>query len=139
MLMPCRKIEVTEYQCAKCSYKWINWIKGKEGPKPKRCSNCKRWVAKGKNNFICAVKEDFIRNGTYKCGSCLSNECYHTSADYGPCINNVSFRLKDCRYRTFPEDYGINNKGTREEQVFIDNETRNNFQKKYSQWSYLEN
>jgi len=41
--MPCRKIEVTEYQCAKCAYKWINWIKGKEGPKPKRCSNCKRW------------------------------------------------------------------------------------------------
>ena len=31
-------------------------------------------VAKGKNNFICAVKDDFIRNGTHKCGSCLSDE-----------------------------------------------------------------
>lgn len=40
--MPCRKIEVTEYECVKCSYKWINWNNGKEGPKPKRCSNCKR-------------------------------------------------------------------------------------------------
>ena len=30
-------------------------------------------VAKGKNNFTCAVKDDFIRNGTYKCGLCVSN------------------------------------------------------------------
>jgi ATP-dependent DNA helicase DinG len=29
-------------------------------------------IAKGKNNFICAVKDDFIRNGTYKCGLCVS-------------------------------------------------------------------
>ena len=41
--MPCHKIIVTEYQCAKCSYRWINWIDGKEGPKPKRCAKCKRW------------------------------------------------------------------------------------------------
>ena len=37
-------------------------------------------VAKGKNNFICAVKEDFIRNGTYKCGLCVpnnTNKCDH--------------------------------------------------------------
>jgi predicted metal-binding protein len=40
--MPCHKIEVTEYQCAKCWYRWINWQNGKEGPKPKRCSRCKR-------------------------------------------------------------------------------------------------
>ncbi|MGC2574951.1 MAG: hypothetical protein WA364_25850, partial [Candidatus Nitrosopolaris sp.] len=40
--MPSRKVEVTEYECAKCSYKWINWINDKEGPKPKRCSRCKR-------------------------------------------------------------------------------------------------
>src|SRR4030095_13181225 len=39
-------------------------------------------VAKGKNNFTCLVKEDFIRNGNYRCGSCASNnvkECYHTT------------------------------------------------------------
>lgn len=40
--MPCRKIEVTEYECAKCSYKWTNRMNGKERPKPKRCSKCKR-------------------------------------------------------------------------------------------------
>ena len=36
-------IEVTEYECAKCSYKWINRINGKDGPKPIRCAKCKRW------------------------------------------------------------------------------------------------
>jgi ATP-dependent DNA helicase DinG len=99
-------------------------------------------VVKGKNNFTCNVKEDFIKNGTYKCGLCLSkniNECHHMAADYGPCINNVLFRHRDCRYRTFSEDYNINNRGPRGEEVFIDNETRNNFQKKYFEWQYLEN
>jgi hypothetical protein len=41
--MPSRKVEVIEYECAKCSYKWINRINGKESPKPKRCAECKRW------------------------------------------------------------------------------------------------
>ena len=52
-------------------------------------------VAKGKNNFTCAVKNDFIINGTYKCGSCVSNnpnECYHKTADYGPCMSNDKFQ-----------------------------------------------
>ena len=42
-------------------------------------------VAKGKNNFPCLVKQDFIRNGLYQCGICVSdnaNECYHTSVEY---------------------------------------------------------
>lgn len=38
-----RKVEVTEYECIKCSYKWISRINGNEGPKPKRCPKCKRW------------------------------------------------------------------------------------------------
>jgi len=75
-------------------------------------------VAKGKNNFICAVKEDFVRNGTYRCGSgCVSNnvnECYHTTADYGLCMNNEDFEGKGCKYRTFLKDYKITNKGTTE-------------------------
>jgi hypothetical protein len=29
-------------------------------------------AAKGKNNFACLVKEDFIRNDIYKCGSCYN-------------------------------------------------------------------
>ncbi|HXX98156.1 MAG TPA: hypothetical protein VEL11_13680 [Candidatus Bathyarchaeia archaeon] len=39
--MPCRKVEAIEYECARCSYRWINQINGNEGPKPKRCSRCK--------------------------------------------------------------------------------------------------
>ena len=58
-------------------------------------------VAKGKNNFICAVKEDFIRNGTHKCGLCVpTNECDHTSADHGPCISNPLFKNGGRKYRT---------------------------------------
>ena len=52
-------------------------------------------VAKGKNNFPCLVKEDFIKNGTYQCGICISdnaNECYHTTVEYGPCMTNESFK-----------------------------------------------
>jgi ATP-dependent DNA helicase DinG len=99
-------------------------------------------VAKGKNNFSCAVKDDFIRNGTYRCGSYTSNnpnECYHTTVDYGPCISNEFFKNSGCKYRTFPEDYTKINKGTMEEKVFIDDGTKNYYQKEYSQWSHLEN
>ena len=52
-------------------------------------------VAKGKNNFPCLVKEDFIKNRMYQCGICISdnaNECYHTTVEYGPCMTNKSFQ-----------------------------------------------
>jgi ATP-dependent DNA helicase DinG len=99
-------------------------------------------VAKGKNNFACAVKDDFIRNGTYRCGLCVSNsvnECYHTRVEYGPCMTNESFKDTDCKYRTFLKDYKISNKGTREEKVLIDYDTKNHYQKEYSQWLHLKN
>ncbi|MFY9868100.1 MAG: hypothetical protein WAK17_00110 [Candidatus Nitrosopolaris sp.] len=72
--------------------------------------------AKGKGNFSCEVKDDFIRNGTYNCKSCVSsrNECPHTTIEYGPCMSNENFRDSGCKYRTFLKDYKINNKGTRE-------------------------
>ncbi|MGC2682976.1 MAG: hypothetical protein WA323_14020, partial [Candidatus Nitrosopolaris sp.] len=96
-------------------------------------------VAKGKNNFPCLVKHDFIRNGTFKCGlDSNSAKCRHTTADYGPCMSNENFRKRNCKYRTFPEHYKVNNKGTREEEVFIDPDAKNSYQKEYSQWSYLE-
>ena len=95
-------------------------------------------IAKGKNNFACLVKEDFIRNGIYKCGSCYNsndvNECYHTTVEYGPCMTDESFRDSGCKYRTFTKDYGINKQGTKEEQVFIDSNTKKHYQKEYSQW-----
>ena len=94
-------------------------------------------VAKGKSNFACLVKEDFIRNGTYRCGSCASSdadECYHTTVEYGPCMTDDSFRDSGCKYRTFTKDYKINKKGTKEEDVFIDSNTKKHHQKEYSQW-----
>jgi ATP-dependent DNA helicase DinG len=99
-------------------------------------------VAKGKNNFICAVKEDFMRNGSYKCGLCVSSkvdECYHTTANYGPCMSNQSFKGSGCKYRTSLKDYKIERKGTRSEKVFINDETRNYYEDEYFQWLHLEN
>ena len=78
-------------------------------------------AAKGKNNFTCFVKEDFIRNGIYQCGSCASSnmkECYHTTVQYGPCMTDDSMKDSGCKYRTFAKDYMISKKGTMEEQVF---------------------
>jgi Rad3-related DNA helicase len=98
-------------------------------------------VAKGKSNFACLVKEDFIRNGTYRCGSCASSdadECYHTTVEYGPCMTDESFRDSGCKYRTFTKDYKINKKGTKEEAVFIDNIPKKHHQKEYSEWLPLQ-
>ena len=39
--MPILKIQVNEYEYINCGYKWINRVKGKDGPVPKRCSKCK--------------------------------------------------------------------------------------------------
>jgi ATP-dependent DNA helicase DinG len=99
-------------------------------------------VAKGKNNFPCLVKEDFIKNGIYQCGICVSdnaNECYHTTVEYGPCMTNESFKDSRCKYRSFLKDYKISNKGTKNEQVFIDEDSKNYYQKEYSEWLHLRN
>src|SRR5215467_7866817 len=99
-------------------------------------------IAKGKNNFSCEVKDDFVRNGTYKCGLCVSNnvnECYHTTVDYGPCMSNEDFEGRGCKYRTFLKDYKISNKGTTKEKVFIDYHTTEHYRGMYSQWLYLKN
>jgi ATP-dependent DNA helicase DinG len=99
-------------------------------------------IAKGKNNFACLVKEDFIKNGIYRCGICISdnlNECIHTTVEYGPCMTNESFKNSGCKYRSFLKDYKISNKGTKDEQVFIDNDNKNYYQKEYSQWLHLRN
>ena len=99
-------------------------------------------IAKGMNNFPCLVKEDFIKNDSYRCGVCVSddvNECYHTTVEYGPCMSNESFKDSGCKYRTFSKDYKTSNKGTTIENVFIDYNTTNYYQKEYSQWLHLEN
>jgi ATP-dependent DNA helicase DinG len=99
-------------------------------------------AAKGKNNFPCLVKEDFIKNNSYQCGNCIThnaNECYHTTVEYGPCMTNEAFKEGGCKYRSFLKDYKISNKGTKAEHVFIDEDTENYYQKEYSQWLHLLN
>jgi ATP-dependent DNA helicase DinG len=99
-------------------------------------------VAKGANNFRCLVKEDFIRNKTYRCGICSSDnieECRHISVEYGPCMTNESFQDHACKYRTFVKDYKVTNKGTRDEQIYINKSDEINYQKEFSQWLHLKN
>jgi len=94
-------------------------------------------AARGKNNFSCLLKQDFIDNGTYQCGTCASsypNECYHTTVEYGHCMTDEAFKEDGCKYRTFAKDYQISNKGTKEEKIYIDNDTLQNYQKQYSEW-----
>jgi ATP-dependent DNA helicase DinG len=99
-------------------------------------------VAKGANNFHCLVKEDFIKNKTYRCGVCASDtfgECRHTSVEYGPCMTNESFQDRACKYRTFVKDYKVTNKGTKDEQIFINRPDEINYQKEFLQWLHLKN
>jgi ATP-dependent DNA helicase DinG len=99
-------------------------------------------AAKGKNNFTCLVKEDFIKNNSYQCGICVSDnakECYHTTVEYGPCMTNESFRDSGCKYRSFLKDYKIKNKGTRNEEVFIDEDSKNYYKNAYSHWLHTKN
>ena len=99
-------------------------------------------VAKGANNFRCLVKEDFIKNKTYRCGVCASDdidECRHTSVEYGPCMTNESFQDHACKYRTFVKDYKVTDKGTKDEQIYINKSDEINYQKEFSQWLHLKN
>ena len=99
-------------------------------------------AAKGKNNFTCLVKEDFIKNNSYQCGICVSDnakECYHTTVEYGPCMTSESFKDSGCKYRSFLKDYKIKNKGTKNEEVFIDEDSKNYYKNAYSQWLHTKN
>lgn len=39
--MTISRIEVNEYACQRCGYKWTNRVNGKDGPIPKNCGKCK--------------------------------------------------------------------------------------------------
>ncbi|RPI84823.1 MAG: hypothetical protein EHM34_02965, partial [Nitrosopumilales archaeon] len=99
-------------------------------------------VAKGKSNFLCRVKEDFVESGKYLCSSCNSKteiECKHTSCEYGPCLSDESMEGSGCKYRTFINDYKIDNKGKENERIFIGSDKIQNYQNEYSNWIHLQN
>lgn len=94
-------------------------------------------AAKGKNNFPCLLKQDFVDNGTYQCGRCASsnpNECYHTTVEYGHCMTNESLKEDGCKYRTFAKDYKTINERTKDEEIYIDDDTQQKYQKQHSEW-----
>jgi len=94
-------------------------------------------AAKGKNNFPCLLKQDFVDNGTYQCAICAfsnSNECYHTTVEYGHCMTDESFKEDGCKYRTFAKDYTRLNERTKDEKIYIDNDTKQKYQKQYAEW-----
>jgi ATP-dependent DNA helicase DinG len=109
-------------------------------------------TATGMNNFLCLVREDFIRSGTYVCDSCKtdsnnSNECQHRTVEYGKCktegeLKNKGYKYKGvqgCRYRTFAEDYIIvSGRRTDEEQVSIIPYAKAQYQKYFSEWQRKE-
>ena len=97
-------------------------------------------TAKGKNNFPCLLKQDFIDNGTYRCGICVSdnpNECFHTTVDYGHCMTNEFFKGNGCKYRTFLKDYKLINERTKEEEIYIDKDAKQNYKEQFSDWSVI--
>jgi Rad3-related DNA helicase len=99
-------------------------------------------VAKGMTNFPCLVKEDFAKNGSFRCGLCPSNnsnECKHTKVEYGSCMSNETLKEDGCKYKTFLKDYKISNKGTTSESVYIDLQAETQYLKKYNNWLHLEN
>jgi Rad3-related DNA helicase len=99
-------------------------------------------IAKGKSNFQCRVKEDFIEGGKYLCSSCNSRtdiECKHTSCDYGPCLSDESMEGSGCKYRTFINDYKIDNKGKENERIFISGDKLQYYHNEYVNWIHLQN
>jgi hypothetical protein len=60
--MPTHKIEVSEYECAHCGYRWINRVNGNDGPMPQRCAKCKRtnWNT-GFNETVMTPRESGLR------------------------------------------------------------------------------
>jgi ATP-dependent DNA helicase DinG len=98
--------------------------------------------AKGKSNFQCRVKEDFIDAGKYLCPSCnlgTENECKHTSCEYGPCLSDESMEGTGCKYRTFINDYKTDYKGKENERSFISKEKLEYYKTEYSNWIHLKN
>jgi hypothetical protein len=64
--MPIQKIEVSEYECARCGYKWINRVNGQDGPIPQKCAKCKRsgWNG-GENDLITPTERGLRRQIKY--------------------------------------------------------------------------
>jgi ATP-dependent DNA helicase DinG len=99
-------------------------------------------IAKGMNNFPCLIKEDQIKNGTYKCRICSSSSlarinasCSHTTVDHGPCLTRKSEITRNgCIYKPSISSYEIIDRGTKNEQVLMNKHTKEIYQDEFSKW-----
>jgi hypothetical protein len=55
------RIEVNEYECLLCGYKWINRVNGKDGPIPERCAKCKKYGWNGQRKDAMTPEESGLR------------------------------------------------------------------------------
>jgi ATP-dependent DNA helicase DinG len=106
-------------------------------------------IAKGMNNFSCLIKEDFIKNGIYTCGACSSSSymrkrtnayCSHTKVDYGPCLTrNSEIARNGCIYKPAVSEYEVIDRGTKNEQVVLNSQTKEIYQDEHFKWLQAKN
>jgi ATP-dependent DNA helicase DinG len=96
---------------------------------------------KGKANFPCLIKEDYIKTDKYQCRTCSKSPsgCDHTSVEYGPCMTDDVFRGNRCKYRTFAKDYEVISQGASTESVVIVDAALATYKNAYRDWPYLKN
>lgn len=109
--MPISKIEIKEYQCFKCGYKWTNRVNGKNGPIPKRCAACKKetWNRKSLTREGVGIRKrirnlkDVYRsvnsycNDTYLCPDYWDSELAESFLDLDPPPS-----LEELRHALYP-------------------------------------
>jgi Rad3-related DNA helicase len=54
-------------------------------------------------------------------------------------VSTKPLKGKECRYKTFLEDYKVLNRGTKNEQVYIDSVAEDKYRSLFSQWWLLDN
>jgi hypothetical protein len=111
--MPIHRIEITEYECARCSYKWVNRINGKDGPVPIRCAKCKRtsWnrngLIKGQENGLRRRIRGYKK--LYEYASFFSSDKIHWSEDLAEKFLNLSPRptIVELKQVVYPRDLAL--------------------------------
>jgi len=75
--MPIRQIQVNEYECAWCGYKWINRVNGKDGNIPSKCAKCKRSAWINGESDVMTPQEKGLRQRIKHLGELYQNDTLH--------------------------------------------------------------
>jgi hypothetical protein len=79
--MPIQRIEVSEYECARCGYRWINRINGHDGPVPQKCAKCKRLGWNGGRKELISPSERGLRRQIKYFGRLYDNAGFYFSVE----------------------------------------------------------